>query len=107
VPYGTKKINIHCKAQNQTAQTLISDTALDSQTKAVTVTVIAPDGESLVYTIHVTVLPEVAESSAPSSEPPPSEPKDTIPSPIVIVFIVLVSLTVIAAAVIAVKRKRS
>lgn len=107
VPYGTKKINIHCKAQNQTAQTLISDTALDSQTKAVTVTVIAPDGESLVYTIHVTVLPEVAESSAPSSEPPPSEPKDMIPSPIVIVFIVLVSLTVIAAAVIAVKRKRS
>ena len=107
VPFGTEKINIHCKAQNETAQVIIGDTALNSQTNAITVTVIAPDGESLVYTINVTVLPKVEESSLPSAEPPVTEPDGDGISPIVIVFAVLVALTVISAAVIIIKRKRT
>ncbi|MBR5779004.1 MAG: S8 family serine peptidase [Clostridia bacterium] len=107
VPFGTEKINIHCKAQNPTAQIVIGDTTLNAQSNAITVTVIAPDGESLVYTIHVTVLPKEEETSAPSSEPPVTEPDDGLSLPIIIVFIALVALTVISAAVIIIKRKKT
>ncbi len=69
VPFGTEKISIHCKAQSPTAQVIIGDTTLYSETNTITVTVISPDGESLVYTINATVLPKVEESSEPLIEP--------------------------------------
>ncbi len=58
VPFGTEKINIYCVAQNETAQVFIGDTTLYDSENEITVTVVAPDGEKLVYTINVTVLPE-------------------------------------------------
>lgn len=58
VPYGTEKINIYCVAQNETAQVFISDTTLRETENVITVTVVAPDGETLVYTITVKILPE-------------------------------------------------
>ncbi len=58
VPFGTEKINLYCVAQNETAQVFISDTTLYETENVVTITVVAPDGETLVYTINVRVLPQ-------------------------------------------------
>lgn len=58
VPFGTEKINIYCVAQNETAQVFISDTTLYETENIITVTVVAPDGETLVYTINARVLPK-------------------------------------------------
>ncbi len=57
VPHGTEKINVYCVPQNPTATAVVSDTTLTGETTDVTVTVGAPDGESLTYTIHVKMLP--------------------------------------------------
>lgn len=104
VPYGTQKINIHCKAQSATAQVIIGDTTLYSENNTVTVTVISPDGELLVYTIHATVLPKVEESSEPIIEPP--EEADNTLLPIIFVSAIAGVLVIITLFVI-VKRKKS
>lgn len=69
VPHGTEKINVYCVPQNSSAQVVIGDTTLHGESTAITVTVGSPDGEMLVYTINVTVLPPEEESSADVSAP--------------------------------------
>jgi len=69
VPYGTKKINLHCIAQISEARVLIGDTNIDGERDIITVTVVAPGGETLVYTITVEVLP-LEDSSQDSSHVP-------------------------------------
>ncbi len=70
VPYGTERINIYCTAQNSSAEIVVGDTKIYGDGTEITVTVGAPDGESLVYTITVTVLPpEPPESESSALEP--------------------------------------
>lgn len=70
VPHGTEKINVYCSAQNSSAEVVIGDTAIYGDGTEITVTVGAPDGESLTYTITVSVLPpEPVESEASAPEP--------------------------------------
>lgn len=103
VPFGTEKISVHCKAQNPTAQVLIGDTALYSENNTVTVTVISPDGESLVYTIYATVLPKVDQPS----EPPLPEPEDEgIPIWMIITFSALALVPMLIAVWLTLKRKK-
>ncbi len=88
VPYGTEKINIYCTAQNSSAETVIGDTNIYGDGTEITVTVGAPDGESLVYTITVTVLPP---------EPPESDASDSEPEENVIVIWIAVIILLLAA----------
>jgi len=67
VSHGTEKINLYCVAQNPSAEVVVGDTTLKGEKTDVTVTVGAPDGESLVYTIHVKILPP-EETSEPEQE---------------------------------------
>ncbi len=77
VPFGTQKIAVHAKAQSDTAQISVSGNEINGKNGIITVTVASPDGESLTYTIEVTVLPEQAESSEETSDPEPQpQPKD-------------------------------
>ena len=73
VPFGTEKINIYCVAQNRDAEIIIGDTVLCGEITPITITVGTPDGESLVYTVNVRVLPEekpiIEESSSHESTP--------------------------------------
>lgn len=92
VPYGTEKIDVHCAAQNPTAQVIIGDTALYGETTPVTVTVSSPDGESLIYTINVTVLPQSTESSVAA---PPTD-DDSGLSPIYIAAVACIAVAAIA-----------
>ena len=70
VPYGTEKINVFSVAQNITATVVIGDTTLSGENTDVHITVGAPDGETLVYTIHVKMLPpEDKPESQPVTEP--------------------------------------
>ncbi len=62
VPYGTEEISLYCVAQSASARVIISDTVLTGEITPITVTVGSPDGETLVYTVYVTVLPPVEES---------------------------------------------
>ena len=62
LPYGSKKVNIYCVAQNPSARVVISDTEIIGDSAVITITVGSPDGETLVYTLNVTVMPEEAES---------------------------------------------
>lgn len=105
VPFGTEKISVHCKAQNPTAHIIVGDTVLHSQTSAVSVTVIAPDGESLVYKIHVTVLPKVEEPSLPPSEP--TEPIEEDYSVLVITLSAIAVAAALTAITVVIKRKTS
>ncbi len=70
VPFGTEKINVYCVAENNTAAINISDTNISPEGSQVLITVSAPDGESLVYRINVSVLPKENEESSqnPSSQ---------------------------------------
>lgn len=74
VPYGTQKINLYYTAQSKTAQVVVSGTEINGENGEITITVILPDGESLGYTVGVSVLPEQTESSEISeySEPDPN-----------------------------------
>ncbi len=103
VPFGTEKINLHCRAQNPTTQIVIGDTTLRGEQNTVTVTVSAPDGESLIYTVHVTVLPKQEESSAPIVDPLPQD--DTQTPWGLIVIIAMAVITVMCAVFIIVKRR--
>ena len=49
-------------AQNPSARVVISDTEIIGDSAVITITVGSPDGETLVYTLNVTVMPEEAES---------------------------------------------
>ncbi len=78
VPFGTENINVYCVAENKTAAVNISDTTIPPEGTLVNITVSAPDGESLVYRIHVSVLPkESEESSEAESIPEPPVSSDT------------------------------
>lgn len=73
VPYGTQKISLYYTAQSATARTVVRGIEINGENGVITLTVISPDGESLVYTINVTVLPQGCESSESSeSESPKS-----------------------------------
>ena len=104
VPFGTKRINIHCNPQNPTAQIIVGDTLLHSEKTDVTVTVIAPDGESLIYTVRVTVLPKVEESSEPITEPPVETDNSILP--VVFVSAIAVILVILALSVIVKKKNK-
>lgn len=65
VPYGTEKIGVYCVKQNKTASVTVSDTAIKGEITVVTVSVVSPDGEEMVYSIKVRRLPP--EESAPES----------------------------------------
>lgn len=74
VPYGTQKIDLYYTAQSKTAQVVVSGAEINGSDGKITLTVISPDGESLVYTINVTVMPQEGESSESSeSEEPKTE----------------------------------
>lgn len=75
VTHGTSKLNLYCRAENSSANVIISDTAINGEKGVITVMVVSPDGESLTYTLNVTVLPpeENSDDKAPSSEAPPVE----------------------------------
>jgi len=72
VPHGTEKINVHYKAENPTASVIVGDTVLKGEETAITVTVGTPDGETLKYTINVSMLP-------PKEEPSESTPQSEVP----------------------------
>ncbi len=75
VPHGTEKLNLYCRAENSSARVIISDTNITGESSVITVMVVSPDGESLTYTLNVTVLPpeENSEESQPVSVSPPAE----------------------------------
>ncbi len=98
VPFGTKKINIYCVAQNRSAEIIIGDTTLYGEVTPITVTVATPDGESLVYTINVTVLPEEEpipeDSSTPESIPVEEEKGSWVGLAVAIIAIALGALAI-------------
>lgn len=66
VPHGTKEIKLYYVAQNPTASVIVSGTVLQGDETPIVITVISPDGESLTYTINVSVLPPVEVSDETS-----------------------------------------
>ena len=58
VPFGTQKVNIYAVAQNGTAKVIIGDTALTGEKTRIPITIGAPDGEVLSYSLTVKVLPD-------------------------------------------------
>ncbi len=58
VPRRTSKINIFCSAQNPTAEVIIGDTKLYGVPKVIEITVVTPDGETMIYKINVSLIPE-------------------------------------------------
>lgn len=70
VPHGTNKISVYALPQNGTAKVVVSDTAINGKDSVITVTVAAPDGSALIYTLKVKVLP-------PDPVPTPDEPVAT------------------------------
>jgi len=94
VPDGTEKINIYCVAQNPTAKVIIGDTKLYGEENAITITVGTPDGETLIYTVNVKVLPPVEESSDVSGIGGDED------SGVSVVTIIIIAIGIIAAAVI-------
>ncbi len=95
VPFGTEKINVYCVAENNTAAIDISDTSVSPEGSVVFVTVSAPDGESLVYRINVSVLPKEPEessqgqSSQNQSSQAPIQDEDEFDIGVVIAWIVI------------------
>ncbi len=63
VPFGTEKINVYAVPENKTAKVIIGDTAITGTETLIPISVGAPDGETLVYTIAVTLLPEENDPS--------------------------------------------
>lgn len=92
VPYGTEKINVYCLPQNNTATVIVSDTTLKGEHTPVTITVGALDGETMVYTINVTMEPKPIEPTIDEM------PVSTVPEkePLPIWAIILISLGGIA-----------
>ena len=76
VPYGTENINLYCVAQSPSARVIIGDTSLNGETTPITITVGSPDGESLTYTVYVTILPPAEESN---DESLPDDDSDGFP----------------------------
>ncbi len=78
VPFGTESINIYCVSENKTAAINISDTTVSPEGNLILITVSAPDGESLVYSINVNVLPKEPEESSenPGSSDTTSTPDE-------------------------------
>ena len=80
VPFGTEKLELDCIAQNPTAEIIVGDTTLRGETTEITVTVISPDGEALVYTLRAMILPPQEESEPEEPiEPPIEKPDGNIP----------------------------
>ncbi len=94
VPYGTEKINVYCTAQNPTASVIVGDTTITGEETTVTVTVGAPDGETLKYVIHVFMLPPEEESSQDSTSN--EEPNDNTHS----FTLYAIIIAVVAAAIV-------
>ncbi len=63
VPYGTQKLNIYAVVQNSTASIVMDDTTLKNGENIINISVGSLDGESLTYTLSVTVLPPEAPVS--------------------------------------------
>ena len=102
VPYGTEKVNLYCIAQNETASVFVSDTHLQGENTTITVTVGALDGETMVYTLNVTMEPEPIVSTP--DEQPIEIPNEKNPFPYW--TFVLIGISVLAAVAIVVKLKR-
>lgn len=94
VPVGTDEISIYCVAQNPSARIIISDTKLNGDYTEITVTVVSPDGESLVYTLEVTVAEPEIESEDESL------PVDESNGPALFTVISAIGALVVAAIII-------
>lgn len=100
VPYGTEKINLYCTAQNSSAEIVIGDTNIYGDGTEITVTVGAPDGESLVYTITVSVLPEEPDESDNSTPEPDGG------NPVFWIVLIVLILSSVGIAVYVILRER-
>ena len=101
VPYGTEKINVYCIAQNETASVIVSDTSIKSEKTAITITVGALDGETMIYTLNVNTEPKPVIST-PDQEPiEPQDDNNGFP----VWAIILISLVTLAAVAIIMKLK--
>lgn len=91
VPHGTESISLYCVAQNPSAQIVVSDTTLKGSHTIVTVTVGTPDGEMLVYTLNVEILP-------PEEESPPDVIDDKKGDNPIVTTVIIVSIALLTLA---------
>ena len=110
VPQGTEKVNLYCIAQNRNARVVVSDTDLKSDLTVITVTVIAPDGDTMHYWLTV-VRDDGSESGEPSGtgseESGDSTPEDEVPAAVFVSAAALLAAIIAAAVIIIIKRGKN